>query len=750
MITELTRDTWTLMNVAGQDLRRRWLSPYLPSKPTTVNLLVNDICNSRCVMCNIWQQKRDIELTPEQLASVLSDSLYSRVEYVGVSGGEPTLRGDLPELFDVICDTLPRLKGTGIITNAIRDKDVTERIQASAKACADRGIDFNVMVSLDGVGQIHDRVRGREGNFDSAVRVIRDIQEQMRLPLSVGCTITKTNLWHADELLDYCKRHGIYARFRVAEFIQRLYNFGQTSYIRAFDQDESYHLAMFFTQLHREYETRGAVRRTYQSIAAMLLGEPRRTACPYQDKAVVLDCRGDLQYCAPKSKVLGNGLTTSSEQLYLGKLAERRRVRKQDCATCIHDYHAPVTAREWFNGLTDKYTRRALSIKNALRLSNRLPVLPGQNELVRPRKILITGWYGTETVGDKAILGGIINDYRQRYPDARFTITSLYPLVTQRTLQELGEQAQVVPVYSPQFLNACRLTDEVVIGGGPLMDLGELGVVLTAFALAAANGRRRVVYGCGIGPLQDVFCIEAVKRILNLADEITLRDRASVTWAHRLTGRSDITCVGDPAGGFVLARKAALPIPEPKPVLACFLRQWPAGYRGTRSVEEYNQLRDRFEKNLGQQIRHACTTLGLRPALYSMHCFFEGCDDRRFNRRFANDYLDGLDPLVEQRPSSVDSIIQAMRGAAGCISMRFHSVLFAHTLGLNYLAIDYTLGGKISGFLKDHDADDHMLALTDVAEGDSGLLTDKLKGLGVSDANANITHEPTFGRGVAA
>lgn len=750
MLKELMHDTKTLAVVAGQDLRRRWLSPYLATKPTTVNLLVNDICNSRCEMCNIWQQKRDTELTPDQLASVFRNSLYTRVNYVGVSGGEPTLRKDLPELFGAICKTLPKLKGTGIITNAIRDKDVTERIEASAKVCAQRNVDFNVMVSLDGVGAVHDKVRGRAGNFDSAIRVIKDIQERMNLPLSIGCTVTKTNLWHVDDLLDYCQRHGIYARFRVGEFIQRLYNFGQTSYIRGFSDDESYHLAMFFTKLEREYETRDAVRRTYRNIAGMLTGQPRRTACPYQDQAVVLDCRGELQYCAPKSKSLGSALDGSSEKLYLGKLAERRRVRKESCATCIHDYHAPVTAREWVLGLTEKYARRALSIKNAIRLSNRLPVVSGHGETVGPRKILITGWYGTETVGDKAILASIIHDYRRRYPDAEFTVSSLYPLVTHRTMQELGERAKVVPVYSPRFLNACRTSDEVVMGGGPLMDLGELGVVLAAFAIAAANGRRRVVYGCGVGPLNDVFCIDAVKRILVLADEVTLRDRASVQWANKLTDRKDIRCVGDPAADYVQARSKALPDTDPKPLLACFLRQWPAGYRGSRSVEEYRQLRDRFEQHLGEQIRHACETLGLRPALYSMHCFFEGCDDRRYNRQFAQKYLQGLDPLVEQQPSSVDSIIQAMRGATACISMRFHSVLFAHTLGANFLAIDYTLGGKVHGFLKDHEETAHEIALIDVADGQSDLLTKRFASLKNQNGNAISNHANAIGRGVAA
>lgn len=749
MLSELIQDGRTLVGVVGQDLRRG-LSSYLPVKPTTVNLLVNDICNSRCEMCNIWQQKRDVELNPNQLGSVLRDRLYSRVNYVGVSGGEPTLRKDLPELFSTICKALPNLKGTGIITNAIRDQEVIERVEASAKVCADRRVDFNVMVSLDGVAAVHDRVRGKTGNFDSAIRVIRDIQGRMKLPLSVGCTVTKTNLWHVEELLDYCKQHNIYARFRVGEFIQRLYNFGQTSYIRGFDDDESYHLAMFFTKLEREYETRDAVRRTYRSIAGMLTGRPRRTACPYQDQAVVLDCRGQLQYCAPKSDIIGNAMDQSSEKLYLGKLGERRRVRKNDCATCIHDYHAPVTTREWVQGLAEKYTRRALSIKNAIRLSNRLPVIRSHAETIGRRKVLITGWYGTETVGDKAILGGIIQKYRRRYPDVEFTISSLYPLITERTLRELAIEAEIVPVYSPRFFKACWTHDEVVMGGGPLMDVGELGVVLAAFAVAASNGKKRTVYGCGVGPLQDVFCTDAVKRILMLADEVTLRDRASVVYARKLTGARGYRYIVDPAADYVGSRGQYLAATGQEPVLACYLREWPAGYRGSRSVEEYEQLRDRFEKKLGLQIRQLCQAKGLRPALYSMHCFFEGCDDRRFNHRFAERYLQGLDPLIELKPSSVDSIIQSMRSASACLTMRFHSVLFAHTLGMDFLAVDYTLGGKIKGFLRDQSALKRIVSLTDISDGDSGLLAKKFDAVGLSLYQDNRERFAAAGRGVAA
>ncbi|GAB4190683.1 MAG: hypothetical protein Kow00105_04960 [Phycisphaeraceae bacterium] len=717
MLGELTHDLKTLWRVAHSDLRRS-ASNLVPSKPTTINLLVNDICNSRCVMCHIWKQKRGIELTPTQLSGVLADPLYEQVRYVGISGGEPTLRRDLPQLVEAVCQTLPNLEAVGIITNAIRENDVVERVKHADTMCRKHRKSFNVMVSLDGIGSVHDQVRGRPGNYESAVRVIDRLKNEHDLPLSVGCTVTKVNLWHVDDLLDHCIDRDIYARFRVAEFIQRLYNLGQTAYIRSFDDDEAYHLAMFFTRLEREYETRDAVRRTYRNIADMLLGRPRKTACPYQDSAVVLDCRGQLQYCAPRSGTLGNTLRESSLRLYRDRLSERKRIRKNDCRQCIHDYHAPITLSEYVSVLTDKYARRAMSIRNAIRLSNRLPISRAHAETHRPRRILITGWYGTETVGDKAILGGIIDHYRQQHPDVQFSVSSLYPFVTERTLTELGVAARVIPVYSPAFFRACRSHDEVVMGGGPLMDIAELGVVLTAFTLAASAGRRRVVFGCGLGPLNDVFCTEAVRRILNLADHAEFRDAASARLAYKMTGRQDFRCTADPAQSYVRQRAETLPTPQRQPLLACFLRQWPAGYRGDLSVAEYEHLRDRFEASLGRQIRDTCNRFGLRPALYSMHTFFEGGDDRRFNRAFASQHLADLDPIVVKQPSSVDQIVQAMRGAAACVVMRFHSVLFAHTLGLNFAAIDYTLGGKIHGYLSDHQALDRLITLPDIARAD--------------------------------
>ena len=360
---QITRRFIDFLFAVRYDLERKYWAQYFPIKPRVINLLVNDICNSQCVMCMIWKRKREHEVTPQELSDILSDNLFAKVKSVGVSGGEPTLRSDLPQLYNAICQALPSLKSASIITNALNPEQVIERILASEDVCHKNQVRFSVMVSLDGVGKIHDLQRGREGNFNTAMHVIRYFRDQTDIPVSVGCTITKRNLWSVDELLEFCKGEGLRVHFRIAEFINRLYNEGEKDIIRNFTPIEAYHLGLFFMKLDLQYERSPEVQRTYRSINKMLTGEAGRTiGCPYQSRAVVLDSRGQMQYCAPKSRIIGNALEGSAEMIFKRNLSERRRILAQECQNCIHDYHADQTTRELFSRLVHHFWRRVFSL----------------------------------------------------------------------------------------------------------------------------------------------------------------------------------------------------------------------------------------------------------------------------------------------------------------------------------------------------------------------------------------------------
>lgn len=708
-------------NIVKQDVRVNYLGQLVPAKPTTLNLLVNDICNSRCQTCCIWKQKRDKEFAPDQLALILDDPLFDRLRYVGVSGGEPTLRKDLPEIYRVLVQKRPPIGGAGIITNAIRKDDVIERILASGEVCREAGVPFSVMVSLDGVGEVQDRVRGRDGNFQSAVSVIRYLRDKADIPLSIGCTISKGNVWHVDEVLDFCRTEGVYGRFRVAEFIRRLHNEQQVEYIRSFTKREAYHLGLFFAKLEHTYEKSPTIRRTYRNIRRMLMeGIERSIRCPWQTTAVTLDCRGQLLYCAPKSPVLGSCLEESAQKLYLRNIQRRKAIIGNDCSNCIHDYHAERTISELWSDVKTRNWRRRLSLDRALgEVRSKLPSRPVFGHDRAPREFLLTGWYGTETAGDKATLGEVIYHIRKEYHGAHIVLASLYPYVSQWTVRELGHpDVEVIPVYSSSFWRRTGIADEVIVAGGPLMHLEVLGVLLWAFLRAKRAGHRTRIAGCGIGPLDRGRRYEdAVRNILLLADAIELRDSASVVWASRITGRGDIANSGDPAAGFVQRWMEQHPASQATPYLNMYLRDWTTEYQGDLTQGEFEETKARFEQQLGQRVHEICAQLRLRPRLVPMHHFCIGNDDRDFNRRFARVHLADLDPVVERLPLSVQEILGAMQEAALSLCMRFHSVVFADTLGVPFIAIDYTQAGKIANYLADHDRLERMVCLKDVAAG---------------------------------
>ena len=722
-LKRLLRAGLTLPRTAWVDLRYNQLGQRWPAPPHTLNLLVNDICNSRCQMCYIWQQKRDDEISPAGLAQTLQDPLFRRLRYIGVSGGEPTLRRDLPDLFRVITEKRPQLRGTGIITNAIRTTDVIERVSQAADICQAAGLPFSLMVSLDGVGDVHDLVRGRPGNFASAMQVIDHFRTRPGIELLFGCTITKDNVWHVDELLDFARQQGLYGRFRVAEFINRLYNEQATTAIRSFSAEEAYHLALFFARLAHTYETNPIYQNTYHSIRGMLLGHKRATKCPYQSHAVVMDCRGQLLYCSPKSPILASTLDQSAERIYLDNIPIRQNILRHHCDDCIHDYHAPPTTRQVWQSARRTSWRLRLRPRPGLLYSQLTPTTHPAHRPVQ--SALIIGWYGTETAGDKAILGEII--HRLHHEGCRqITVASLNPYLTQWTLRELGyPDVAVIDTYSPALLHAAAHAGATIMGGGPLMDIPDLGHILAAFARARRAGHQTRIAGCGIGPLHSPTSIRAVQRILALSSTIALRDSASVQWAQQATGRDDIINSGDWAVGFVQRWQASRPgaspsppsPPAPQPTLNCYLREWSTEYKGHLSDAQFTALKAEFEAQLGRWIQALCAEHRLRPRLLAMHHFTIGGDDRDFNRRLARHALAGLDPIVEMRPYSAQDILQSMTEGQLCLAMRFHSVLFAHTLGVPFYAIDYTQGGKIHAFLSDHHQTHRLITPTDLAAG---------------------------------
>jgi len=64
-----------------------------------VAVILTHRCNSKCSMCYIWQNPT---LRKEEVSLATLDKIPYGIDYLNLTGGEPTLREDLMDIIDLL------------------------------------------------------------------------------------------------------------------------------------------------------------------------------------------------------------------------------------------------------------------------------------------------------------------------------------------------------------------------------------------------------------------------------------------------------------------------------------------------------------------------------------------------------------------------------------------------------------------------------------------------------------------------
>lgn len=330
-------------------------------------------------------------------------------------------------------------------------------------------------------------------------------------------------------------------------------------------------------------------------------------------------------------------------------------------------------------------------------------------------KITIIGWYGTETIGDRAILVGLFSFFNKSYDNFEIKLGSLHPFFTQRTINEdyafykevIGKDIKI-DIFnskdSQELLTAIKDSDLVAMGGGPLMDLDELFMVEYAFKKAKKIGIKTALFGCGVGPL---FHKKYKKSVLNISlnsDITILRDTKSkenlqdiYQEFNKFFKEDKINTSFDPAVECTLQYNT-LNKKNEQEYIAVNLREFPLEYSAQKDGKDINVELKNFIKDLA--LKYKDREIRLIP----MHYFHIGGDDRVFLNSIALELK--LENIKVQNPNlTLKETIKMYQNAYFNIGMRFHSVVLQTiSSGKNYV-LDYTEPnkGKISGFIKDVD-----------------------------------------------
>jgi MoaA/NifB/PqqE/SkfB family radical SAM enzyme len=292
-------------------LRASYTTGRIMKLPNNITVSVSYRCNSRCKTCNVWLLPND-DLTLEEWDRVY-ESLGDAPYWFTFSGGEPTLRKDLPDMVE----SAYRHCRPGIInipTNGIQDRVIPARIERVLQAAPKSEVIINL--SLDGLGEKHNEIRGVRNNWTRAMSTYRGLKalksRYKNLTLGVHSVISNFSIDSFPELCEFVQRELKPDSFitEIAEERVELDTVG----LGITPTVEKYTVAIdVLLESMREIKLSGvaevtqAFRRQYYEIVKRTLRERRQVIpCMAGVASAQIAPNGDVWTCCIRAESMGN------------------------------------------------------------------------------------------------------------------------------------------------------------------------------------------------------------------------------------------------------------------------------------------------------------------------------------------------------------------------------------------------------------------------------------------------------------
>lgn len=189
----------------------RWASH---CRPTSIALLLTELCNARCVHCDIWKNRgKEDAPSVSQWKAMLSDlrGWLGPVQVV-ITGGEALLR---PFTAELVAHGSSHGLFMEVLTHGYWDDQ--SKIEALALARP-----WRVTVSLDGIGETHTKIRGRDRFFEKTTTTIRTLQRLRKergldLIIRLKTVVMAHNLDHVGEVARFAAQDGLEVFYQPIE-----------------------------------------------------------------------------------------------------------------------------------------------------------------------------------------------------------------------------------------------------------------------------------------------------------------------------------------------------------------------------------------------------------------------------------------------------------------------------------------------------------------------------------------------------
>lgn len=315
--------------------------------PFSLVHFVTERCNARCKHCFIDfssppDPNRELSLEEiRHLAGGLGPILYN----VNITGGEPFLRHDLPDIVEAYATHSPA-RSIVITTNgwfADRLSELMERYRRLNTKCR-----LTVSISIDDIGEQHDRSRSVTGLYERAIASYHIVSQARdhRIRPDIGLTVTPSNAARTTDILQELRRSGIVNVFPILMRQEGI----------AFLSGDYHQLAQGYRELTaavaqqppdngRRRQIRDALQRAKNGIACEIihdscLNSRFLTSCRAGSLFGSIGADGTVSPCEllSKKRPLGNLRDHGMDYMKLWRSTPARNVRK-----AIHDTQCRCT-----------------------------------------------------------------------------------------------------------------------------------------------------------------------------------------------------------------------------------------------------------------------------------------------------------------------------------------------------------------------------------------------------------------------
>ena len=315
--------------------------------PRFLTYIVSFRCNARCVMCDSWKIPGQNELTLDDLEGILRQ--LPRLDAVRLSGGEPFLRKDFPQIANLVTRVLRPLF-LHVTTNGFSTDRIAQFVEQR-----DARTPLEMLLSIDGYGTKHNEVRGRStawARVNATLDAILPMRESHNLSLTVNQVIVdEEGHDHYRKLRDALAPRGVTVQPVLAYDESATYSIereredtapSHANDFRPFGALSNDWVLRFLEEVEADTATLPRSNRiAKQFYLRNVRDRIRGTASASSLRCVALSSHlrlfpnGDVPTCQFNGKIVGNLRDQAFREVWNGVKAEEQRKWVRGCPGCL-------------------------------------------------------------------------------------------------------------------------------------------------------------------------------------------------------------------------------------------------------------------------------------------------------------------------------------------------------------------------------------------------------------------------------